>query len=428
MTLKIEKLVYGGEGLGHSEGNTVFVPFVLPGEEVAFRPIERKKKFVRAALTQVVTPAADRATPSCPHFTHCGGCHYQHIPYESQLAHKSQILRETLARLGRVTWEGEIHTHASPPLGYRNRAQWKVRWADEGGAQRGVVGYHRGGSAAVLGVEQCPILAPALQETLQSLRHAVGSGSLPASLREVEAFSDAAGKQLLLNASFTDIEGNGRKLFEKLREVAPAAASILLHNTQKDAFHLEGPGFLPYPVGNDSFRVGHLSFFQINRFLLEEMVAAVTASESGETALDLFAGVGLFSVPLARKFARTIAVEANEAAVRDLAGNIEAAGVTVQAVTAEAGNFLSGHKQTADLVVLDPPRAGIGAETVASLRRIAAPRITYLSCDPATLARDLSGLLDKTTAGSSYRIREVHLFDIFPQTFHIETLVHLEAS
>jgi len=426
MNLKIEKLVYGGDGLGHSEGNTVFVPFVLPGEEVSFRPIERKKKFVRGALTHVVTPAVERVQPVCPHFTVCGGCHYQHIPYAAQLTHKTQILRETLARLGRVQWEGEIHTHASPPLGYRNRAQWKVRWTIEGGAPRGIVGYNRGGSAAILPVEQCPILSPALHAALLGLRDAVSGGALPATLREVEAFGDA--RSLLLNASFTEFEGNGRKLFDRLREAVPAAASILLHHTQKDSFQLDGPGFLHYSASGNSYRVGHLSFFQTNRFLVEEMLAQALAGEAGEVVLDLFAGVGLFSIPLAKHFSRTVAVEANEAAVRDLTVNAEAAGARIVTITAETANYLAGCKESPDLVVLDPPRAGLGSEAIASLRRIAPRRITYVSCDPATLARDLGALLEKSTPGKSYRIRALRLLDMFPQTFHIETLAQLEAE
>ncbi len=425
MNVKIEKLVYGGEGLGHSEGNTVFVSFVIPGEEVAVRPVERKKKFVRAALQQVTKPSAERIPAECPHFSECGGCHYQHIPYEKQPGYKTQILRETLARLGRVQWEGEIRAHASPAFAYRNRAQWKVRWVNDGTQSRGLIGYNRSGSSAVLPIEQCPILAPELQTAFLGLREAIAANQFPNSLREIEVFGGTHGGELMLNASFAGMD-KPAKLFQLFREIVPNATSILLHDSHKDAFELDGPGFVTYQAAGQDYRVGHLSFFQVNRFLVDAMVAAVTGGHSGDSALDLFAGVGLFSLPLAKQFARVTAVESNEAAVRDLSHNATAAGAKIQAVAQDVEKFLTHCKEQPDLVVLDPPRAGLGPNIIKHLRRLAAPEVGYLSCDPSTLARDLAGLLDKDAPGAAYQVTDVQLFDVFPQTFHIESLVQLK--
>ena len=127
MEIKIEKLIYGGDGLAHHDGATVFIPFVLPEERVSASPIEQKKKFIRANVDRILAPSPDRAAPRCPHFGVCGGCNYQHIPYEAQLKYKTEILRETLRRIGRIEWPREITVHPSPPWSYRNRAQWKVR-------------------------------------------------------------------------------------------------------------------------------------------------------------------------------------------------------------------------------------------------------------------------------------------------------------
>src|SRR5271154_6267157 len=127
MEITIEKLIYGGEGLAHHDGSTIFVPFVLPAERIAAAAVEQKKKFIRARVERMLEPSPDRASAPCPHFGICGGCDYQHIPYESQLKYKTEILRETLRRIGRIEWPGEITAHASPPWSYRNRAQWKVR-------------------------------------------------------------------------------------------------------------------------------------------------------------------------------------------------------------------------------------------------------------------------------------------------------------
>src|SRR5271156_6716833 len=202
MDVTIEKLVYGGDGLAHHEGSTVFVPFVLPAERVEVAAVEQKKKFVRARVEKMLVPSPERTLPPCPHFGVCGGCNYQHIPYEAQLAFKTEILRETLRRIGRIDWTGEIKTHSSPPWGYRNRAQWKIRppldsadgsaRANAGGANKSLakleIGYFRANSTALCAVDECAILSPLLLKTLLGLRAALTSGELPRELREIEVF------------------------------------------------------------------------------------------------------------------------------------------------------------------------------------------------------------------------------------------------
>lgn len=422
MNVKIEKLVYGGEGLAHSEGQTVFVPYVLPGEVVAVRPVERKKKFVRAQLQHIITPAAERALPECPHFAACGGCHYQHLAYPQQIEAKQQILRETLARLGRVQWEGAIHAHPSPPFGYRNRAQWKIRVHDG----RGAIGYFRSGSSALLAVERCPIVSPGLQRALAALRTLLSENRLPQTLREVEAFADERDQRLLLNASCTEFAGSPAALAETLRTALPAAESILLHESSRDRFELFGPGHITYRAAGAEFRVGHLSFFQVNRHLVDQMAASVAQQAGGGRVLDMYAGVGLFSVPLARHCESLVAVESNEAAVRDLQANLASAGAKAQAVCADAERYLAGVTEPPDVMVLDPPRAGVEPGALHELLRLAPQRILYMSCDPATLARDLGVLVGGGARPvGAYEIAAMHLFDVFPQTYHIETLVQL---
>ena len=420
MDVKIEKLVYGGEGLGHHEGHTVFVPFVLPDEVVTVRPVGRSKKLVRGRVQQVLTPSPERTAAPCPHFAVCGGCHYQHIPYEAQLHYKTGILRETLGRIGRVKWDGPIATRASPPFGYRNRAQWKLRPVAAGAG--GAVGYRQAGSSALCPVDECPILSPRLATTLAALRNIVAQGKAPATLREVEAFADSADTNLLINAGFERFDASPAALAEILREALPGVETILLHETSHDRFELFGPGFIHYEADGSRYRVGHLSFFQVNRFLVEELVRAVVGEESGRLALDLFAGVGLFTISLAKRFERVVGVESNLAAARDLQANIEHARANAQQVNLSAESLLAEWKETPDMVVLDPPRAGVPPEALVRLSELAPARITYLSCDPATLARDLAAL---TGTAGRYAIKEILLFDVFPQTYHIETLVRL---
>ena len=421
--VRIEKLVYGGEGLAHHEGHTVFAPFVLPDESVSIEPLETRKKFIRGRVAQIKTPSADRAVAPCPYFGVCGGCNYQHIPYELQLHYKAEILRETLARLGRLHWDGPIVPHASPPFAYRNRVQWKIG-LDETGARE--IGYFQAGSQKLCAIRQCPIASPRLNETLGAIVNLLHSGKLPPELREIEVFADHDDDRLLLNLDLDGANGAAADLAATFRAALPSVETTLLHDRRTDHFELVGPGYIKYRVGDATYRIGHLSFFQVNRFVLDELVRAVVGDARGKVALDLFAGVGLFSVPLANRFERLIAVEANEAAARDLESNLQASGAAspnLRQTTVEA--FLEQWHERPDLVVLDPPRTGVAARALARLIKIAPQEIIYLSCDPATLARDLAILAGDAQNPRGYQISELHLVDIFPQTYHIEALVRL---
>ena len=420
MDVTIEKLVYGGEGLAHHDGSTVFVPFVIPAERISAEPIEQKKKFVRARMESILEPSPDRAAPRCPHYGICGGCHYQHIPYEAQLKYKTEILRETLRRLGRIDWTGDITAHASPPWGYRNRAQWKIRpLAEPRGSSLGI-GYFRANSAALCPVEDCAVLSPLLLKTLLAVRAALAENALPAELREIEAFAGANDSKLLLTASFSRFPSRAQQLSETFRRILPEIESLLFQDPNSERMELDGPGFVECSAGGVNYRVGHFSFFQVNRFLIDELVSEVAGNEPpGKLALDLFAGVGLFSVPLAKHFERVVAVESNPAATRDLESNVSGKG-SIEIRTSDVERFLEKYKDRPDLILLDPPRAGLEPGAVKHLARIGPERITYVSCEPPTLARDLAAL---TSAG--YLISEMHLFDLFPQTFHIETVVRL---
>ncbi|MGB8523270.1 MAG: 23S rRNA (uracil(1939)-C(5))-methyltransferase RlmD [Candidatus Acidiferrales bacterium] len=441
MDVTIEKLIYGGDGLAHHEGSTVFVPFVLPAERVAVSPVEQKKKFVRARVDNLLEPSPQRVVPPCPHFGICGGCNYQHIPYEAQLAYKAEILRETLRRIGRIDWTGEIKPHASPPWGYRNRAQWKIRppleaTSDSPGPTASAanknlarleIGYFRANSTALCAVDECAILSPLLLKTLLGLRAALAVGELPRELREIEVFSnegarettDPSGSKLLLTANFAGFPSRLSEHAETVRRAVPEAASILFHDPSHDRMELFGPGFVETESAGVKYRVGHFSFFQVNRFLVDDLVRTVCDEENGRLALDLYAGVGLFSIPLAKRFERVIAVESNPAAVRDLETNMRGKS-TIEVRTADVERFLERNKERPEFVVLDPPRDGLAPDAARRLGRLQPARITYVSCEPPTLARDLAVLIE-----AGYDCSEIHLFDLFPQTFHMEIVVRL---
>jgi 23S rRNA (uracil1939-C5)-methyltransferase len=430
LRLSIEKLVYGGDGLAHADGNTVFVPYVLPGEEVRAEVKSRKKKLVWAKLLEVTSPSKERQKAKCPHFQNCGGCHYQHIPATEQLRLKKEILRETLSRLGGISWDGPIQGHTAEPYGYRNRAQWAVR-----DAKPRAIGYFLPESSVIVPIDECPVLSPTLANTFEQLQNMTRSGALPERILEVEAFVDSTDSKIALNVAFERFPKAAKELAAELQAALPQLESLLLLDESKDRFELTGPGFLFHDAGGFRFRVSHLSFFQVNRFLIEDLLKTMTSGAKGETALDLYAGVGFFTLPLARAFKRVVSVDANLAATRDLYANAETAGVTITSHNEHAEEFLKKTEEKPDFVSLDPPRSGLGAEAAVKLAALGAPEIAYLSCDPSTLARDLAALTGAAkkagadaAAAIRYEITEIHLFDLFPQTFHIETLVRLRRA
>jgi 23S rRNA (uracil1939-C5)-methyltransferase len=425
MDVRIEKLVYGGDGLAHHDGHTVFVPLVLPGELVRIESASRKKKFIRGRLERVVEPSAERVAAPCPHFASCGGCQYQHMPYEAQIRYKAEILRETLGRIGRIQWTGAIETHVSPPFGYRNRAQWKLRSNQEGATGSAGIGYFEMGSTKLCAVTECTILSPRLADTFSRLRQLVTQGKALSAVDEIEAFADSNDEKILINLSAERLPDSPESVAAALRESIPNVESILLQDRRADKFHLTGPGYLTYAAGGAPYRVGHLSFFQVNRFLIEALVEAVIGTDRGRLALDLYAGVGLFSVTLARQFERVIGVESNPAAAKDLEVNLKESGGSSPAsrnVTVEG--FLSRWHEKPDLVVVDPPRAGMETDALVHLKKLAPARVHYVSCDPATLSRDLAQLVGTNDDGP-YQMESINLFDIFPQTYHMEVLVRL---
>ncbi len=430
LRLSIEKLVYGGDGLAHADGNTVFVPYVLPGEEVRAATKKRQKNLLWAELLEVTSPAKERGKPRCPHFQKCGGCHYQHISAAEQLRLKKEILRETLSRLGGISWHGAIVEHAAEPYGYRNRAQWAVR----GGMPR-ALGYFLPESSEILAIDECPVLSPLLAQTFLKLQDMTRSGTLPAGVQEIETFADTRDEKVALNVAFDRFPKPAEELTSAFRNALPQMETLLLLDQKKNRFELSGPGYLTQEAGGYQYRVSHLSFFQVNRFLIEDLLKTVVANAQGELALDLYAGVGFFTLPLAKTLRSVVSVDANLAATRDLQTNAELAKVVVASHNEHAEEFLKKTKEKPEFVVLDPPRAGLGAQAAKDLTELGAQEIVYLSCDPSTLARDLAVLTDSMrkpkdipAPSNRYEITEMHLFDLFPQTFHIETLVRLRKA
>jgi len=327
-------------------------------------------------------------------FTICGGCHYQHAPYEYQLARKVEILREQLQRVGKIKFEGEIDAISGPPLGYRNRAQFHVSFEKGGGK----IGYLAARSHELVPVEgECPVSSPRLNQALAEMRARLGDPRFPRFVQAVEIFTNE-----------TDIQIN---VIESEHAVA-----------RRFYEWCESKQAINYQTSFGKFRVSSKSFFQVNRFLVEKLVEAAVPEQGGESALDLYAGVGLFALQMARRFRSVTAVETGSSAAHDLEFNASRAELAVKVEQARVEDYLErlqGASGTApEFVLADPPRAGLGKDVVGHLQRLAPPRLTIVSCDPATLARDLAGL-------SSYEIESLTMVDLFPQTYHLETIARL---
>lgn len=362
VTVELTDMAQTGEAIGRLEGIVLFVPFGLPGDRVEVVVTERKRNFARGRLARLLDASPERTTPRCPYFTICGGCEWQHIPYTEQLRLKEQTVRTQLTRIGKLSDPPVLACLPSPqPYGYRNHARLQR-------TPSGEIGYRMARSHAVVAIQECPILEPSLEAALPSL----GAQSFPADQREIE---------------------------------------------------LRVP--MPLQIGTYHYQIGPNSFFQVNTAVAAQLVTAVSdalALRGTEAILELYCGVGLFTVPLAARAGYVLGVEGNAAAIADAQVNLEAASV------AERTELMTAPVETAvqqpaiqqrawDAIVLDPPRAGVAQPALHALLALAARKLVYVSCDPATLARDA-----QIICANGYTLQSAQPLDMFPQTHHVETV------
>lgn len=386
--IRIEKVVYGGHGLGRVEGQAVFVPFTAPGDLVRARVTDRAKGFLRAEVVERLESGPGRRDPACEYFGACGGCQLQHMTYEAQLAAKGEFVRDAIERIGRMPLPNEIVVRGAPEheFGYRVRATAHVVQMEVGT----LFGFFSGKSHRVVDIVRCPLFVPELDSAWIAARAARESVAQARTVELAAGDGDAA--------ALPPVPGVGR---------GPVATT----------------------VGGVKYSYGPGEFFQINRPLVEALVTAATGgmSDAGGVALELYSGVGLFTIPLSRRFAKVVAVESSREAVgfalanarANGAANIEVVGAPVERWLRSPG-LASG---VVSLALLDPPRSGLGARSARDLVRLAPRAIVYVSCDPSTLARDLRVLVD-----GGYRLDAIEAIDLFPQTFHVETIATLSRA
>ena len=372
----------GGHGLAFSPDLTLFVDLAVLGDRLRVRLREIKGKIAFADIDAVLEPAPARIEPPCPYVGRCGGCDFQQMTYSAQLEAKVGIIRDCLHRIGKFDYEPKIPIIPSPrEFQYRLRAQWHIDRA------RREIGYFRRDSRDLIAIEHCPILVPELDAVLQQLRSEINWNSLRSDKGAVDAaVADDAGVSL----RSVELDLDTRDIRQK--------------------------------IGDENYTFSAGSFFQANRFLIESLLDAALLDVSGETALDLYSGVGLFTLPLARRFKKVIAVEEFAPAVAYARKNAVAARLSnIDIIEKPVGRFLADQRSTKiDFALLDPPRFGTEKKTVLDLIRLRPKNVSYVSCDPSVLARDLRRFLD-----AGYNIDSITALDLFPQTHHVEAVVRM---
>ena len=377
LVLEIEKLVAGGEGFGRYEGIPIFVPRSAPGDRLRVRVTERRTDYGRAEIVEILEPGPGRRTPPCPHFGACGGCDLQHLEDEIQANLKAKAVGETLERLAGLRTALPVEVIVGSPWAYRLRTQLHV----ERDADQAVVGYHARRSHTVVPVDSCPVLVPELEAILPRLS---------------EVLSEPGPRRLDLA-----VGGDGSL------SCAPIVAGL-------------PHGELSLQVGDVDYRYDARCFFQVNRELLPTLIERTVGDATGELAFDLYAGVGLFSLPLASRYARVVAVEGDRIAARYARKNARHNHLeNVEVVHRAVESWIHQLPVAPERVVVDPPRTGLSRPARERLLERRPIRLTYVSCHPAALARDLKALM------TAYRVESMTFIDLFPQTAHMEVVVQL---
>jgi 23S rRNA (uracil1939-C5)-methyltransferase len=424
----IEKLVHGGTGLTRDGARAVFVPYVIPGESVRVRVARAHKGYAEGRVVEVVTPSADRVRPPCSVYGRCGGCHLQHIQYPRQLELKRQILADTLTRIGKLRDIEVPPVVASPSsFAYRNRARFAV-FRSSGTVS---LAYHQEASHQLVPIAECPVMAPALNEILTGLNQVLNSTAVDTmGLQEVAiATSTTTGEAMIRYIAERATRRDAARWFAKVRERQPIKGQVLLSGQGQHARRwVDGDPTLTEQIRDCTFRISEGVFAQanwkLNELLIDTVQQWALGNTSGEAVrvLELYSGIGNFGLLLARAGAFVTLVEGNRSALADARANakLNHIGRCRFRLTSAEGVLAGSSQGEYDLVLVDPPRTGLSKEVLGSLVRLGPDRLLYISCEPATLARDVHVLQE-----SGYRLTRLQGFDMFPQTMHIETLAEL---
>jgi 23S rRNA (uracil1939-C5)-methyltransferase len=402
--VRINNLAYGGDALGRlADGRVVFVPYAIPGELARLRLVEEKPHHARAVLVEVLEASPDRVEPRCQHFKTCGGCHYQQMNYPIQLKAKAAILREQLERIGGLKDIPAVEVEAAPePWYYRNHIQFHL-------THEGKLGFQRAHSNQPFAIRECHLPEVAINQLWPQVEIEPMPGLERISLR----LGADADRMLLLEGSIPQpLDFNIEDLAISVVQVGPSGNVVLA-----------GSDYLVMEISGRHFMVSATSFFQVNTLQAQAMVKHLTEHLSLDeemTVLDVYCGVGLFSAFLAPKVKRLVGIEISPGACEDFTTNLDEF-ENVELYEASAEDVLGNVVFNPDIIIMDPTRAGLGGKTVEGIIAQGAAQLAYVSCDPATLARD-----SKQLSAGGYSLVKVTLFDMFPQTYHIESISYWE--
>ncbi len=391
---------FGGDAIGRlADGKTVFVPFGIVGEKVKIEITEDKRNYSRGRILEVLTPSDKRIKPRCPHFTECGGCHYQHLAYSDQLTLKKDIVISQLQRVGKIETPPVKEIVPSPvEWNYRNTVQYHL-------SENGRLGYQRAGARGIVEIRECHLPLPEINNLWNQLELEAEAGIQRVSMR---CGSDG---ELLVGMESNQPQPPDFSVDFPLSVVFMGSDEPLL---------LSGEDYTLMQVLDRTFRVSAASFFQVNLPQAEAMVKHVLGLlqlNEYMTVVDAYCGAGLFSAFLAPRVKELIGIELSESSCNDFAANLDEFD-NVSLYVGAVEEILPALKLNPDVVLLDPPRAGLEGAALAGLIEAAPNQIVYVSCDPATLARDLRKLLD-----AGYSLESVTPFDLFPQTYHVESII-----
>ena len=422
--LEIERLAHDGRGIGFVEGRSWFVAGALPGEEVEARVLAARAQVVEARTERVLRAVDTRRSPPCAHAGSCGGCTLQHLPHEEQLALKQRSLAEQLQRVAGVQPDEWAPPLVGSELGYRRRARIAVRWNARSSQLE--VGFRAASSQDIVVIGDCPVLVQPLQSLLRVLPTLLIGLDKPQAIGHVELFHGTQSAVLVRHTAPL-----GETDLQRLRSYcAEHAAQLWLHGVGEPQADQPGQrlGYRLEPWNLElQYRPG--DFVQVNGQVNQAMVEQALdwmAPHTGERVLDLFCGLGNFALPLAQTVAEVVAVEGVEAMVQRARANAEDNGLgNLHFFQADLSKPLAEAQWAArgfDAILLDPPRDG-AFEVVKEIRRLGARRLVYVSCNPATLARDTAELV-----AQGYRLKRAGILDMFPQTAHVEAMALFEAG
>jgi 23S rRNA (uracil1939-C5)-methyltransferase len=392
-------LTYGGDAMGRlADNRAVFVPFALPGERVRVRLTEEKKNFARGEIVEILEASPDRIHAKCKHFGECGGCHYQNLPYEKQLIAKTETLIDQLKRIGKIEKPSVKPMAANPnPWNYRNHVQFSLNNA-------GKLGFQKSNSNRIVPITECHLPESAINDFWGQLEFDAETN--------IERISLRAGVE---NDLMLILESEA----PEPPELEIEAGISIAHVYDEHTVVIAGNDHIVIHVLDRDFKVSAASFFQVDTVMAEKMVQHLITQlpiTRASTLLDVYCGVGLFSAFFAPKCGRVIGIESSESACEDFTVNLDEFD-NVELYEGLAEEIIPHLEIQPDIVLVDPPRAGLDKQVIDGILNLNPQIIAYVSCDPSTLARDAARLIN-----GGYKIKEVTPFDLFPQTYHIESI------